>query len=57
MDKNPQIELSRANLDRLYSILRDDVGMDSLDKLFFEASVERAFHVKLPPAEEEGASR
>ena len=49
MKENPQIELSRANLERLYSILRDDVGMDSLDKLFFETSIERAFHVKLPP--------
>ena len=51
MDKNPTIELSRANLDRLYEIMNKQVGMDSLDQVFFEVSVERAFGVKIPGRE------
>ena len=51
MDKNPQLELSRANLDRLYTILQREVGMDSLDQAFFEVAVERAFGVELPERE------
>lgn len=48
MNESPQIELSRSNLDRLYEILSREVGMDSLDRLFFETAVEKAFGVKLP---------
>ncbi len=48
MEKNPQLELSRANLNRLYEILQREVGMDSLDMAFFEVAVERAFNVELP---------
>lgn len=48
MPENPVLELSRKNLDRFYAILKNVVGFDSLDRLFFETAVEDAFQVKLP---------
>lgn len=48
MNENPQITLSRANLDKFYDIMQHEVGMDSLDQVIFESCVERAFGVTLP---------